>query len=80
MSAAVPHNVVQSSANGGISLILNDERIIRRQITPHAKGCLIGTSLVPGFSGGASDEAAEKEEEALNIEEFFGRRGLALSR
>jgi hypothetical protein len=34
MSAAVPHNIAQGFANGGISLILDDEGIIRCQITP----------------------------------------------
>jgi hypothetical protein len=57
-------------ANGGTSLILDNEGIIRCQITLHPMRCVIGTSLVPGVSGGASDEA---EEEDPKIRELFGR-------
>jgi hypothetical protein len=64
-SAAVPHNVVQSFANGWISLILDEKGIIRCQITPHATRCVIGTSLVPGVSGAASDEAEQDRSRIL---------------
>jgi hypothetical protein len=66
MSALVP-----SFANGGISLVLDDEGFFCCQITRHTTRCAISTSLVPGVSGGASDEA--EEEEAPTIGDFFGR-------
>jgi hypothetical protein len=56
------NNIVQSFANSGMSLILDDERIIRCQITPHMTRWVIGMSLVPGVSGSASDELEEGKE------------------
>jgi hypothetical protein len=38
----------------------------------HTTWCVIGTSWVPGVSGGDSDEAKEEEKDA-NIGEYFGR-------
>jgi hypothetical protein len=70
MSAAVPHNVVQSFANDGISLILDDKGIIRCQITPHTMRCVIGTSFVPSVSDGALDQPGKEED--LNIGDFLG--------
>jgi hypothetical protein len=62
LSAAVPHHVVQSFINDGTSLILDNKGIIRCQINLHRTRCVIGTSLVLGVSGDASDEAEEEGE------------------
>jgi hypothetical protein len=71
MSPAVPSNIVKSFPNSGRSLILDDERIIRCQITPHTARCVLSEPFELELSDGSSEDG-----EDLNVEmylEAFGR-------
>jgi hypothetical protein len=52
MTAAIPHNIVESFKNAGISLIFDDDGIIRCQVTPETGGrCLIGAPFPYPLAG-----------------------------
>jgi hypothetical protein len=42
MVAAVPHNIVVSFRNTGVSLLLDDDRVIRCMVSPETTRCLLG--------------------------------------
>jgi hypothetical protein len=69
MSGAVPHNIVQSFRNARISLILDDDRVVRCNITSDPAQFLLGTP----FSDPLGHFVAEEEEDGgddPNIEIF----------
>jgi hypothetical protein len=70
MSAAVPQNIVKSFANAGISLIFDDDRVIRCQITPRTTRCLLGSPLDVELPPGTSDD-----EDDPDIEVYLRRSG-----
>jgi hypothetical protein len=72
MAAAVPHNVVQSFRNGGISLLLDDDRVVRCQVTPDTARCLLGQPFADPLTG-LTLVADEEEDGDPNFEIFAGR-------
>jgi hypothetical protein len=71
MSAAVPHNIIKSFANGGISLILDGDRVIRCQITPHTTRCLLGSPFDLELPPGTSDDQDDPDIEVY-LQRFEG--------
>jgi hypothetical protein len=43
MAAGVPDNIMASFGNAGVSLLLDDDRVIRCVVTPETTRCLLGT-------------------------------------
>jgi hypothetical protein len=66
MRTAVPHNVVQSFRNVGISLILDDDRVVKCDITPNTGRRIIGRP----FAGPRGNLVPREEDEGedLNLE------------
>jgi hypothetical protein len=68
MHTKVPHNIIQSVRNAGISLLLDDDRVIRCNVTPNPTPCIIATP----FADTRGNLAIEKEDEGEdpNLEIF----------
>jgi hypothetical protein len=72
MAAAVPHNIVDSFENAGISLVPVDNRVMQCLIIPETTQCLLGASFADHFAGPPlADE--EDEYNDPNIEIFAAR-------
>jgi hypothetical protein len=74
MAAAVPHNIVMSFRNAGVSLMLDDDRVLRCKITPETARCLLGTPFADPFMG--VELGTEEEEDADPNVELFAARML----
>jgi hypothetical protein len=66
MVAVVPQNIVASFRNAGISLLLDNDRVIRCVITPETSRCMFGTP----FSGAWPIPEEEQDEMDLDIREY----------
>jgi hypothetical protein len=62
MPTAVPHHRVQSFRNAGFSLILDDDRVIRCDITPNTARCIIGTPFADSLRNLPEKEEDEGED------------------
>jgi hypothetical protein len=51
MAAAVPHNIVDSFKNAGISLMLDDDRGLRYLVTSETTQCLLEARFADPFAG-----------------------------
>jgi hypothetical protein len=72
MAAAVPHNIVASFRNAGISLLLDDDRVLRCQVTPETARCLLGSPFAdPLVERALAGEEEDKDDP--NIEVFAAR-------
>jgi hypothetical protein len=61
MAAAVPHNIVPSFRNTGVSLLLNDDHVIRCMVTQETTRCILGAPFL------ACLPIPEEEEEDLEM-------------
>jgi hypothetical protein len=59
MHAAVPPHIVQSFTNAGISLVPDDDRVIRCYITPNTARRIIGTPFTDSLGNLVTDEEEE---------------------
>jgi hypothetical protein len=74
MAAPVPHNIVASFKNAGISLMLDDERVLRWRVTPETARSLFGAPFdEPLASMVRAAEEEEEEEVDPNVEGFIQR-------
>jgi hypothetical protein len=71
MAAAVPRNVVASFRNAGISVMLDDDRVLRCKITPETARCLLGTPFADPLAG--LELTDEEEEGDPNVAVFAVR-------
>jgi hypothetical protein len=61
MAAVVPHNIVANFRNAGVSLLLDDDRVICCTVTPETTRCLFGAPFSARLS------IPEEEEEDLDM-------------
>jgi hypothetical protein len=62
MAAAVPYDVVAGFRNAGVSLIMEDDSIIRSNVASHAARCLLESVIWEDLLG-----LAEQEEKETNV-------------
>jgi hypothetical protein len=70
MIAPVLYNVVAGFRNAGVGLIMDDDGVIRSNVTPHIVPCLVEPVIREELLGLAEKE---KEDEALNVQEYILR-------
>jgi hypothetical protein len=77
MATAVPHNIMASFKKAGISLMLDDERVLRCRVTPETARSLLGAHFDEPLA--SMVRAAEEEDECDPNIEVFGQRIVATS-
>jgi hypothetical protein len=66
MRTAVPHNIVQNIGNAGISLILDNDPVIRCGLTLNTGRCIIGKPFADPPGNLVTEEENEGEDPNLD--------------
>jgi hypothetical protein len=77
MAAVIPYNLVAGLRNAGVSLIMDDNRVIRSKGMPDTARCLLEPVIREELLGLAEEE---EEEEESNLQEYIMRISGRLGR